>query len=183
MTPFESHAPAAIPQPETFPVKPGDWISTESGRVAKVKGIYRVGGALCVDLWIYGDKGERIGRESPVCGGPRTFEPACDWEGWFRIDEPAFPVRFKWVPDGKGKVTAQKVAGKRLPDRAWLRPVRRPQAVPAAAPVQSTNLDAMTQARARRIAAEEMRDVARTLGRGEAEELLRARRQGAGRRG
>ena len=174
MTPSESPLPAPAVPPETFPVKPGDWISNDSGRVAKVKAVYGSTGELCIDLWLYDRKGERTGRESPACGGPRSFEPACSWDGWFRIDEPTFPAPLRWVPCGDGKVTARHVAGKRLPDRAWTKPVRR-RALAIVTHAVPGNIDAETQARARRIAAEELRDVARTLGKGDMADTLRSR--------
>jgi hypothetical protein len=53
---------------EPFPFKPGDWVVDSGERVAKVKGVSRFNGDVYLDLYIYSDRGERIGRTSPVDG-------------------------------------------------------------------------------------------------------------------
>ncbi len=165
--------------PVTLPVRPKDWISNEAGRVAMVKAVDVIDGKVVVDLWLYDDRGRRTGRESPVCGGPRTFEPSCDWIGWHRIDKPTFPVPIKWVPNDEGGVTAAKVAGKRMPDREWVRPgIARVRRSAVRVPTPSGNLDPVLQATALRIAAQEMRDVARKLGEGEVTDEIRIRVKG-----
>jgi hypothetical protein len=59
-----------------FPFRPGDWVSDQSGNVAKVKGVWEgKPGEVLIDLVLYNRSGERIGRDSPAMGGPRTFEP------------------------------------------------------------------------------------------------------------
>jgi hypothetical protein len=88
---------------EPFPFKPGDWVVDSGERVAKVKGVSRFNGDVYLDLYIYSDRGERIGRTSPVMGGPRTYEPCCSAEGWERLEgEPDWPIKVQWVPDGSG---------------------------------------------------------------------------------
>ncbi|WP_296540149.1 hypothetical protein [Rhizorhabdus sp.] len=112
---------------EVFPFKPGDWVA-EPGteRVAKVKSVYEgAPGEVLLDLVIFSDKGDKLGRTSPICGGPRTFEPACSAQWWERIEEPRFPIQMKWVPNGKGGSTLQRWAGKRLPPANWRKPARR----------------------------------------------------------
>lgn len=103
----------------TFPVKPGDWVSSSDGRPAKVKAVYECSGEILADLVLYSRKGARVGRESPACGGPRTFEPACSLEGWHRITEPVFPLELKWIPTGKGSVVGGYCAGNPLPARQY----------------------------------------------------------------
>lgn len=109
-----------------FPFKPGDWVANASGRVAKVKGVWEGDpGEVLLDLWMYSRRGERTGRESSACGGPRTFEPACTADWWHRIPEPSFPLREKWVPDGKGKLVARLFTGDPLPPANWTPPKRK----------------------------------------------------------
>lgn len=110
-----------------FPFKPGDWVSNDADRVAQVKSVYGEGDEVLLDLVLYDWKGDKVGRESPACGGPRTFEPACSAEGWERVAEPDFPIRPTWVPtaDGSGLVSRM-WAGERLPPANWKpRPRRR----------------------------------------------------------
>ncbi len=174
-------APPATPVPAypaqvDLPVRRNDWVSDGQGRVAMVRDVHRARDGVFVDLWLYDHHGNRTGRESPACGGPRTFEPWCDWQGWHRIGEPTFPVPLRWVTDGDGRRTARRVAGARLPDRAWAKPVRVAPAAVRAVVVQA-NLDPVGEALAMRIAAQRMRDVARRLV-GEAAEAVRAEARG-----
>lgn len=109
-----------------FPFKPGDWVTDGFGHVAKVKGV-REGapGETLLDLWLYSRQGDRVGRESPSMGGPRTYEPACSSEGWLRIAKPDFPLELKWVPNDNGTVSAGYYAGKPLPPANWTPPKRK----------------------------------------------------------
>lgn len=109
----------------TFPVKPGDWVSNSNGRPAKVKAVYECSGEALADLVLYDRKGNRVGRELPACGGPRTFEPACSLDGWHRIAEPSFPIELKWIPNGEGSVVGGYYAGAPLPARQYVPNPRR----------------------------------------------------------
>jgi hypothetical protein len=120
---------------EALPFKPGDWAVDHIERVAKVKAVYRDCEDILLDLVIYDWKGNRVGRESPVCGGPRSFEPACDAKDWQRIARPAFPVTPKWMPNETGGVTARTWAGQRLPPANYTpKPRRTPASAPATDP-------------------------------------------------
>lgn len=103
-----------------LPFKPGDWAAGSGERVARVKRVYWDGDEALLDLVIYDWRGEKVGRESPACGGPRTFEPACTAAYWERIAEPTFPIGQKWVPNDQGGVTARMWAGDRLPPGAYV---------------------------------------------------------------
>src|SRR5688500_13558015 len=110
-----------------FPFRPRDWAAMGE-RVAQVKAVYEDPGAagkVLLDLVIFSSSGERVGRESPAMGGPRTWEPACAAEGWERIAEPDFPLSLKWVEDGAGRQVAQYWTGERLPPANWKKPARR----------------------------------------------------------
>ena len=108
-----------------FPFKPRDWVSDNSGRVARVRTVYEGSpGEVLFDLVIYDREGTMVGRESPHMGGPRTFEPACATDGWHRISEPTFPIALKWVNEGKRR-TARYYAGDPLPPANWKKPKRR----------------------------------------------------------
>lgn len=106
---------------EVFPFAPRDWVADASGRVAKVRSVYEGSpDEVLLDLTLYSDRGDKIGRESPPCGGPRTFEPACSAEFWHRISKPVFPIPFKWVPNEQGtSFVAKRVAGEKLPPAKW----------------------------------------------------------------
>ncbi len=108
-----------------FPFKPGDWATDDQDRVAKVKSVWRCGDEVMLDLWIFTHKGKRVGRESPACGGPRTFEPACPAQHWERIGEPSFPITPQWISNGDGTASGRMWAGKRLPPANWKQPERR----------------------------------------------------------
>lgn len=97
-----------------LPFKPGDWVQGAGDRVAYVRAVYRDRGEVLLDLVLYGWDGEKTGRESPACGGPRTFEPACGSDGWERIKAPNFPIRPTWVPDGNGHAISRMWGGQRL---------------------------------------------------------------------
>jgi hypothetical protein len=114
-----------------LPFKPGDWVSDCMGQPAKVRAVYRDRGEVLLDLVLYDMKGGKVGRESPACGGPRTFEPACAADGWQRIAQPTFPISLKWVDDGDGKRTARYVAGTPLPPANYTPKPRRRAYVPA----------------------------------------------------
>lgn len=152
---------------EVYPCKPGDWLVSKSNaqRVAKVKAVYADSldrGRVVVDLYLYSVRGDRIPRASPVEGGPRTFEPACDYDNWHRIEEPAWPISLVWKTDGEGRRVADWSGNERpLPDIRWSPRKRRPRQ--ARMPRVVANLDAELEARARRMAAEILRDKARDL--------------------
>lgn len=108
-----------------YPFRPGDWVATEHGRVAKVKHVWSDGVApVLLDLVIIDRRGKQVGRESPAMGGPRSFEPACDPEGWIRISEPTFPLDLRWVTED-GVTTARWGTGRPLPPANWSPPERR----------------------------------------------------------
>lgn len=148
---------------ETFPVKPGDWVVDKCvpDRVAIVKQVYRDSCGVCVDLYLYDHEGDRMMRQSPHMGGPRTFEPACDYANYQRIEKPQFPITLKWRSLGDGVKRAEyHHCGEVLPDRQWKRPERKPRQLPM--PVR-TDYDPRMEAAARRMAAQELRDTGRKL--------------------
>lgn len=107
---------------EPLPFKPGDWVASrgDHDRIARVRSVYRLDGEVCLDLVMYSPKGDRIGRESPALGGPRTFEPCCASDHWDRISDPRFPIPMMWVPDGDGRKVLRRVAGKVLPPAEYV---------------------------------------------------------------
>ena len=106
---------------DILPFRPSDWVVNSAERVAQVKRVYRDGVEVLLDLVLYDKDGNRTGRESPACGGPRTFEPACDASGWERIERPSFPLEVHYVPVGDKQVL-KLWAGKRLPPAEY-RPI------------------------------------------------------------
>lgn len=87
-TPMDVHAPFAA----------GNWVAEapefDRPKIAKVKDIYfdRIANEWVADLILYSAGGDRIGRESPACGGPRTFEPCVPVATWRAIKKPSFPL-------------------------------------------------------------------------------------------
>lgn len=119
---------AVMPGP--FPFMPGDWIADEAERVGRVKAVYGgEPGEVLLDIVLYDHHGERVGRMSPACGGPRTFEPACSGENWRRVQEPSFPLVPKWVEDG-GRYILKVSAGAALPPVAWTPKPKKSRYVP-----------------------------------------------------
>lgn len=113
---------------QVFPFRPGDWaVCANDTHIAKVKSVWDLNGEQLFDLIIYSLTGEKVGRESPAMGGPRSFEPACSMDGWERIAEPDFPIRVKWVADAGGRSQLRHWAGDRLPPANWKKPKRRPR--------------------------------------------------------
>jgi hypothetical protein len=111
---------------EVFPFKPGDWVVDFGERVARVKGVSRFAGDVYLDLYMYSDRGDNLGRTSPAMGGPRAYEPCCSAEGWTRLErEPDWPIKVKGIPTGDGKVVLQKWAGTRNPKPANYVPRKR----------------------------------------------------------
>ena len=108
-----------------WPFKPGDWVSNDADRIAKVKDVYGDEDEVLLDLIVFDLSGERVGRASPACGGPRTFEPACAADGWERVPEPRFPILPVWVPQADGSAVMRPWAGDRLPPAKWVRPRRK----------------------------------------------------------
>lgn len=121
---------AGIGAEPVFPVRPRDWVMCGS-RVARVRAVHHYEGELLADLVIYSLSGDQIGRESPVEGGPKTFEPMCSLEGWERCSEPSFPMELKWVPQPGGGSVA-KYWSKRLPPANYRKPKQRSARAPVA---------------------------------------------------
>ncbi len=148
--------------PTTYPVKPGDWLTNKfNHKIAKVRNVYRDCSDVLVDLVLYNASGTRVGRESPSFGGPRSYEPACDYSDWHRVAKPIFPVEGANI--GVGSASERSPAGA-LPERQWVRPVRLPS---KARMPRVWNFNPTVEAEARRLAARQLRDIARELGHSE----------------
>lgn len=143
---------------EVFPVKPGDWVAhrTNFRRFGIVKDVLIDRGEMLIHVVLYDENGTKIGRESPLCGGPRTFEPCCPYESWHRIDRPDFPVTLRWVDIGDGTRQARYYSGPALLDRKWIRPTPKLKVVPAA-----PNLNLGLEVAALLRAAQELRSAAK----------------------
>ncbi len=114
--------------PDGLPFKPKDWVSSNLDQdIAQVKAVHFSDGEVLLDLVLYDTIGNKIGRESPAMGGPRTFEPCCSADDWERIEEPAFPLSPKWVKGSDGKTTMRYWAGGRLPPANWKKKPRKPE--------------------------------------------------------
>jgi hypothetical protein len=155
------------------PYSKGDWLETGGDghlQIARVRKAYwsRTSDGetkLYGDLWLYNFNGDRTGRESPAMDGPRSFEPFCDLSDYQRIAEPQFPIELHSYPTGEGTYTLRyqtkaKVLGPRKPRKkaTSIKPVAQ------VVVVESNNgFDPEVEARALKIAAETLRDTARTL--------------------
>ncbi len=89
---------------DVLPIIQSDWIArsyhTQQCKVARVRKSYRDSsdGLIYMDIVLYNNYGEAIGRESPAMGGPTRFEPAIPWDPdlWHRIEKPSFPLKEGW---------------------------------------------------------------------------------------
>ncbi len=142
------------------PLWSGDWIASETGAIGRVKACYFVEGTPHADVVLYHRNGSLIGRESPPEGGPTSFEPAVPLEGWRRIARPIFPLLLRWVPceDRPDTLRATWDTMERKPFRTVAR--KRP----AVSAVRRSNFDPELEAKARRMAAQMLRDAAREGG-------------------
>lgn len=149
-----------------LPVKKNDWVQSrhDPGTVGRVRDCYPDPSdprKILIDVWMYHRDGRNLGRVSPECGGPKTFEPALDYEDWQRTSEPQFPLQLVWKPQDDGtRVTAWSGGQKILPDRAY---VPKPRA-PSSNKATTVNFDPEKEAAALRRAAQELRDAAREHG-------------------
>jgi hypothetical protein len=107
----------------------------------------------------------RIGRESPSFGGPRSYEPACDYRDWHRIAKPAFFPDSQDIANGSASEDRKPDVAPGLPERQWVRPHRTSTRVVRMPRVR--NFDPRLEAEARRLAARQLRDIARELGQAE----------------
>lgn len=169
----ENPAPVVDLRELHVPYSKGDWLETTGDsqlQIARVREAYWARNSdgevkLYGDLWLYNYNGDRIGRDSPAMGGPRTYEPFCDLSEYQRIAEPEFPIGLHAHDTSETSytfryMTKAKVLGPRKP---------RKKAVPArvvskVVVVESDNgFDPQAEARALKIAAENLRDTARAL--------------------
>jgi hypothetical protein len=147
---------------DSLPLRGGCWVAQGAGtgmRIAKVKSCYRMDGAVYLDLYMHDQKGNNLGRVSPVEGGPRSFEPACELDGWKRISEPSFPLSYIWLDNGNGTKSPGLGGVKVIPFGNYARRKRR-----VAAPLKCSDFDPHLEAATRRMSAQELRDTARSCG-------------------
>lgn len=67
----------------------GDWVASYE-QIGKVLMIHDDGS---LNIAIYSRDGNRLGRTSPLMGGPKSFEPCCGPDGWEKINKPSFPLK------------------------------------------------------------------------------------------
>lgn len=180
-----------------LPIVQGDWVASRDhgsrpqiGRVRQSYWDREPGGEVIMDVVLFSPEGEKIGRESVPCGGPKSFEPACSFDDrWMRIEPPDFPltrhaiqipipekpgmVRLEYTyqaVDG-GSGMAEKPVRTKVKKQSTDRPRSRVRVVMV--PALPTN-DANSQAAGLRRAAQELRDSARDLP-GASADILRQR--------
>jgi hypothetical protein len=156
-----------------FPVRDGNWLARGQApniEIAKIRTIYREDDQFIVDLLFYDNEGNRLGRISPnepfeidgkIYHGPRSFEPCCSLEGWYRIKKPEFPLTPIWVTgnDGWRRMSYPIIK------RDWGNYSKRKQGITEITVANMTvNYDPELERRARRYAAEILRDIARETG-------------------
>ena len=133
----------------------------------QVKAVYETApgsGQYLIDLVLYDWRGNKIGRTSMHEGGPRSFEPALPLEDFERIYRPSFPidVALVWKPDPKNPNRRIGRSGYRESIRfAPVRERLRKRSVPAR--LAKTNIREYLDASALRLAAQTIRDTARTV--------------------
>ncbi len=92
---------------DLLPFRPRDWVANDDGDLAKVKTVIRQGSEVLLDLFMYDHDGTKVGRRSLAFDGPRTYEPCCSADGWYRITTPEFPLSLAWQPDAEGRWVAK----------------------------------------------------------------------------
>ena len=152
-----------------YPLARGDFVIRKyDDRVARVRSIWwdSYEKEFCMNLSFYEHSGDEPGRVSPAMGGPSAFEPAVRFnEEWERIETPDFPldVRYKWVPDGEGKAVSKRVVEvSRISFRALKRAPKKRKAILPPAHIRS-DYNAELEASSRRLTAQTLRDMARTM--------------------
>lgn len=147
-----------------LPVAKGDWVESISDhrpRVARVVDSYwdreKDGSAVCImDIALYSQSGNCIGRESPSMGGPRRCEPYITYTGeWVRIKKPDFPYRLEWVEAENRFQTdvprrEERVVEKKSVKRSAGRSIPKPT---------NSDYDPELEVRSRRMAAQQLRDI------------------------
>jgi hypothetical protein len=86
----------------TAPFAPGDWVAdhedNHSPIFGRVKECMEEPDGWFINLIVYAPHGERIGRRSPACGGPTSYEPFIAASRFRRIKDPVFPIKVdKWT--------------------------------------------------------------------------------------
>jgi hypothetical protein len=153
-----------------YPLAHGDFIiRVYDNQIARVRSIYWVNDqystGFLMNLSMYRWSGIVAGRMSPACGGPRDFEPAIPFHEneWKRIEKPNFPIasRVKGVLDeNTGKyIYREQPYLDYLPFRKIVRVKKKS---PTNKPKVIENFDLELEIRAMRIAANKLRDLART---------------------
>ncbi len=99
---LQSRYPDEMPPQERPSFNVGDWVGDYTDDISpifgKVKDLMEEPDGWFINLIVYAPHGERIGRRSPVCGGPASFEPFVPADRFKRIEKPVFPIRVdKWT--------------------------------------------------------------------------------------
>lgn len=105
-----------------FPFRPRDWVRPvgDHRTLGRVREVRWYDGRVHIDVVLYDLDGTRIGRSSPVMGGPRTFEPALEGADWERIAEPDFPLVPVPVRLEDGRTVVRYHTGDALPPVAYV---------------------------------------------------------------
>lgn len=170
-----------------LPIAQGDWVAENRDglgqiRVGRVRYAWFDGDEVLMNLVIFSMDGDKIGRDSPHMGGPRSFEPCIPFDDrWVRIEAPDFPILARPVdrpcPDKPGWVTKDYTYGPIPGDSGgWKAKANRTRAVKQSGdrprksrqikiihvPQPSNGLD--LEIAGLRRSAQEMRDLARDVG-------------------
>lgn len=155
-----------------LPVVKGDWVESREyhPRVGKVVDSYWTTGpdgvpACMVDIAVFALSGNRVGRESPAEGGPKTYEPWLAYSDWFRIAKPVFPLKVTWSdeagttggPEGRFVTDATRVGDRVRSLRQRVKSYA-PRRLPKPA---NSDYDPELEIRTRRMAAQQLRDINR----------------------
>lgn len=186
-----------MPSPEDFeadhfPVRGNDWLANDLGEIAQVRAIYvdkdysdSERPRFYVDLVFYEASGLRIGRKSinppsmiggKMRRGPRTFDPFCSLDGWYRIEPPQFPLEQEFVsyPNPEDPTRRRLSLEWSVKPKKWGNYAKRKR-VPVVIPAAPTrpNYDPELEKRVLLATAQNLRDIARETG----NEALRTRAQ------
>jgi hypothetical protein len=81
-----------------LPIAQGDWVATTYDsmtiEIGRVRQSWWKGDEVLMNIVLYAASGATLGRTSPACGGPKSFEPAVLFDDhWQRIERPQFPLQ------------------------------------------------------------------------------------------
>ncbi len=84
--------PGELPPPERPSFSAGDWVGDHTDEISPIFGVIKdvmeEPDGWFINLIVYAPHGEKVGRRSPACDGPKNFEPFIPADRFKRISSP-----------------------------------------------------------------------------------------------